>query len=356
MSLSRILACALILVVVCSVAAYAQDEAKPETPAGAAGNPNEATRIAPPGMTGAIKPVIAPWAQRGEPPPHFARNAAPENAAPAAPVEEKKPEHWTFFNLIPMEWTYSVALQVADLCGIPRGEVDKEMYDAHGLMHVTIMFFVLVLITIISIVVGGHYKKILAGGEMAPAPGVSVTNFMEMIVKTVIGFMEEVIGGHNPVQYLPLIGSLAIVILFNNLLGLIPGFFTATDNINTTAAMAVTVFVLFNYYGMRTHGVGKYLAHFMGPLEGKIKYIMAPLMVPIEMISTLVRPVSLSLRLMGNMIGDHKVFAVFMAMTPIPFLYPIPFLALGLLVAIVQTLVFCLLSMVYIGLATAEEH
>ena len=94
----------------------------------------------------------------------------------------------------------------------------------------------------------------------------------------------------------------------------------------------------------------------MGPLEGKLKYIMAPIMIPIELISHLARPLSLSLRLFGNMFGDHKVFAVFMGLTALPFFYPLPFLALGLLVAVVQTLVFCLLSMVYIGLATASDH
>jgi F-type H+-transporting ATPase subunit a len=227
------------------------------------------------------------------------------------------------------------------------------MYSSHGLLHVMIMFFVLVLITIFSLAVGAKYRKMLA--DPTPQAGVSGANLMEMIVQTVLGLMHQIIG-HGSEKYLPLIGTLAFVILFNNLLGLIPGFYTATDNLNTTLAFAAAAIVLYHCYGIKTHGLGKYLAHFMGPVEGKVKYIMAPLMVPIELISHVARLFSLSLRLFGNMFGDHKVFAVFMGLVALPLLYPLPFLALGLLVAIVQTLVFCLLTMVYIGLATAEEH
>jgi len=262
--------------------------------------------------------------------------------------------HWTLFNLIPMEWTLPVAQTVAGWFGKTISPASYHMYNSHGLLHVMIMFFVLILITVFSVVVGGKYKRML--DDPAPRPGVSGQNLMEMVVQTVLGMMREIIGGHKPEQYLPLIGSLTFVILFNNLLGLIPGFYTATDNVNTNAAMALTVFLLYHYFGMKTHGVAKYLAHFMGPLEGKVKYIMAPLMIPIELISHLARPLSLSLRLFGNMFGDHKVFAVFMGLAALPIIYPLPFLALGLLVAIVQTLVFVLLSMVYIGLATAESH
>jgi F-type H+-transporting ATPase subunit a len=191
--------------------------------------------------------------------------------------------------------------------------------------------------------------------DPAPQPGVSGSNLLEMVVQAVLGLMQEIIG-HDSEKYLPLIGTLAFVILFNNLLGLIPGFYTATDNWNTTLAFALTVIVMYHYYGIKTQGALKYLDHFLGPLEGKIKWIMAPLMLPIELISHIARLFSLSLRLFGNMFGDHKVFAVFMGLTVLPLLYPLPFLALGLLVAIVQTLVFCLLTMVYIGLATAKEH
>jgi len=277
--------------------------------------------------------------------------AVAENLPAEAPKKEK-PEHWTLFNLIPMEWTLPVAETVAGWFGISK--VNEEMYNNHGLLHVMIMFFVLCVIIVISITVGGKYRKML--NDPAPKPGVSGGNMLEALVKTVLGMMEEIIGGHDSQKYLPLIGSLALVILFNNLLGLIPGFYTATDNLNTTLSMAVVAWLLYHYFGIKTHGLVKYLDHFLGPLQGKIKWIMAPLMLPIELISHFARVMSLSLRLFGNMFGDHKVFAVFMGLVALPLVYPLPFLALGLLVAIVQTLVFCLLTMVYIGLATAKEH
>jgi F-type H+-transporting ATPase subunit a len=311
------------------------------------------------GAPAAIQPLVLPI----EPEPTHpeaapAAHAAPHGEAAAANGggHGGKSEHWTLFNLIPMEWTYDVAVAVGGVFGIPAEKINRNMYNSHGLLHVMIYFFVLVLITVLSVRIGGQYQKMLASGDAAPQPGVTGMNFFEAVVKTVLGMMEEIIGGHDSKKYLPLIGTAAVVILFSNLLGLIPGFYTASDNLNTTLAMAVTIFVMYHYYGIKAHGAGKYLAHFMGPLEGKIKYIMAPLMVPIELISHFARPLSLSLRLFGNMFGDHKVFAVFMGLVAIPLVYPLPFLALGLLVAIVQTLVFCLLSMVYIGLATAKEH
>jgi F-type H+-transporting ATPase subunit a len=346
---SRTVISALFLLLICCTAAWAQNT---ETTSPATPN-SVSSPIAPASGQGTIRPVTARWLaakQTNEStPPAAAETAKPATGEPA----EEKPEHWTFFLLLPMGWTFDLAEKIAPLFGT---EPDKAKYTAERLQHVLIMFFVVTLLSIMAVVLGGHYRKLLAQDNPAPSPNVSLANFMEMIVNTVLGLMQEVIGGHNTEKYLPLVGTLAIVILFNNLLGLIPGFHTATDTLMTNAAMALTVFCIYHYYGVKTHGVGKYLAHFMGPLEGKMKYILAPLMVPIELISDIVRPVSLSLRLMGNMIGDHRVFLVFMSLAPIPLLYPIPFLALGLLVAIVQTLVFCLLTMVYIGLATAKEH
>jgi len=262
--------------------------------------------------------------------------------------------HWTLFNFIPFEWTKPLARTVAGWFGITQ--INEDMYNAHGLLHVIIMFFVLILVILIATFVGGKYRKMLAEDDIEPKPGASIPNFIEAIVGAVLSMSREVIGRDDVKQYLPLLGSLTFVILFNNLLGLIPGFYVATDNWNTTLAMAIVVFLMYNYYGMKTHGVGKYLAHFMGPLEGKLRFIMAPIMVPIELISHIARPLSLSLRLLGNMFGDHKVFGVFMGLSALPLFYPLPFLALGLLVAIVQTLVFVLLSMVYISLATAHDH
>lgn len=184
-------------------------------------------------------------------------------------------------------------------------------------------------------------------GAIVPPPTFNLRNLFEMFTEAVLGIAEGVMGKKDARRFLPLIGSLALVIFFSNSLALIPGFIPPTDTIKTNLALALTVFFATHIYGVRAHGV-KYLKHFMGPV-----WPLAPLMFVIEIISHIARPISLSLRLMGNMAADHKVVAAFFALVPL--LVPVPFLILGMLVVIVQTLVFCLLSMVYISMAVAHE-
>jgi F-type H+-transporting ATPase subunit a len=169
-----------------------------------------------------------------------------------------------------------------------------------------------------------------------------------MFADSVFGLMEQVLGPKNARRFLPLIGSLAIFIFFSNIMALIPGFGVPTATLKTNLGMALLVFFATHYYGIKESGLA-YFKHFAGPLP-----ILAPLMIPIELISHFARPASLALRLMGNMAADHKVVFTFFAL--IPLLVPVPFLLLGLLVSIVQTLVFCLLSMVYIDMAIAHDH
>ncbi len=165
----------------------------------------------------------------------------------------------------------------------------------------------------------------------------------------IFGLMEGPMGAKNARRYLPLVGSLFLFILFCNLLSLIPGFLPPTDTLKTNVGLAVLVFCLTHVYGLRAHGF-KYVKHFMGPL-----WWLAPLMLPIELVSHIARPVSLSMRLLGNITADHKVAAVFFAL--IPFLVPVPFLVMGVFVSVVQAVVFSLLSTIYISTAIAhEEH
>lgn len=235
--------------------------------------------------------------------------------------------------------------------------------------HVVTYTLVALLLVVSGIVIGGRYRKKLVDYDawkkqpldtrgpspIDPSPKFSPANFFETVIQMLLGLMEEIIG-HGAKKFLPLIGALTFVILFSNLMALIPGSAVPTSNFNTNVAMAVTVFFMYHFFGIREHGILKYLAHFMGPLEGPIKYIMAPLMIPIELISHFARPLSLSLRLLGNMFGDHTVFAVFMGLVALPLIYPLPFLGLGLLVCVVQTLVFVMLTTVYISLAVAHDH
>ena len=234
----------------------------------------------------------------------------------------------------------------------------QKALGTHTDMTHIIMFTIIVLFLAVSgAVIGSSYRKKLESGDIDPSPKFSFSNIIETAVAMVLSLLDEIVG-HNSKKYLTLMGSLALVIFFSNVGGLIPGAALPTSNINTTLALALTVFIMYNYYGMRSHGVLKYLEHFMGPIEGGLKFAMAPIMIPIEFISHLARPMSLSLRLFGNMFGDHTILAVFMVGMGIawPFIYPMPFLFLGLLVSIVQTLVFIMLTMVYISLATASDH
>jgi F-type H+-transporting ATPase subunit a len=203
------------------------------------------------------------------------------------------------------------------------------------------------------VVVGAlAYRGAVArGGDDAivPPPRFSLRNLVEMFTDAVLGIAEGVMGAKNARRFLPLIGTLAFFIFFSNCLSLIPGLIPPTSTLKTNVALALSVFLLTHIYGVAEHGP-KYFKHFLGPM-----LVLAPLMLPIELVSHVARPISLSLRLLGNIAADHKVVSAFFVLVPL--LLPVPFLILGVLVAIVQTLVFCLLTMVYIqGAVAHEEH
>jgi len=188
---------------------------------------------------------------------------------------------------------------------------------------------------------------------VAPKARFDVVTFFEVIMSAAFSTMSDMMGEKEARRYFPLIGGLAFFILVSNLLGSIPGLLPPTDNWNTTLALGLVVFGAYNFYGVREHGLS-YLNHFFGPIR---KWYALPLMIfmfLIEVIGHVVRPMSLSIRLMGNIFGDHTVLAIFLGFG-ILFL-PLPIQVLGLLVAVVQTFVFCLLSVAYISMAVAEEE
>lgn len=186
-------------------------------------------------------------------------------------------------------------------------------------------------------------------GGVVPDGNFTAANMMESILDTILTMSEQVLGSREKaVRFMPIIGTCALYILVNNLLGLVPGFAPATDNLNITVGPAMVIFFATHIYGLKENGM-HHITHFFGPKIGGVPWL-APIMLPIELISHLARPLSLSLRLMGNMTGDHKVLAIFLGLA----YFTVPFVILGTLVCIVQTLVFCLLSMVYISLAI--EH
>ncbi len=221
------------------------------------------------------------------------------------------------------------------------GEMPEYMppYVANGL---------LVMALVILLAFLGNRQLGKSKDAIIPDDRLTLRNILELIVEGVLKLLEANMGKRGK-DFIFIIGGLVVFILFSNLSGVVPGFDPPTDSLNTTAACALTVFFLTHYYGMREHGM-KYLKHFTGPF-----WWLAPLMVPIEMIGHLARPLSLSLRLFGNIMGDHTVLLMFFGL--MPFLIPIVAMALGMFVAIVQTLVFVLLSMAYFsGAIEHTEH
>src|SRR5512137_1142622 len=198
-------------------------------------------------------------------------------------------------------------------------------------------WFVIILLLVISAVATKAIKTIPGG----------LQNFMEIIVGGIENMIVETMGEHGR-AFFPLIATLALFILVSNLTGLIPGFYPPTANINTTAACAIIVFITTHVVGVKEHGVG-YLKHFMGPIVW-----LAPFMFFIEIIGHLSRPISLTLRLFGNMNGHELVLMIFFGL--VPFLVPLPLMLMGVLVSFIQSFVFMLLAMIYIGGSLEEAH
>jgi F-type H+-transporting ATPase subunit a len=172
-------------------------------------------------------------------------------------------------------------------------------------------------------------------------------NALEPVITLIEGMIEDIMGPKGK-SYFPLIATIGFFILTSNLIALVPGFYPPTADVNTNAALALTVFAMTHIVGIKEHGIG-YFKHFVGPI-----WWMAPLMIPIELIGHLARPLSLTLRLFGNMYGHEIVIMVFLFMAPL--LVPVPMMIMGVLVAFIQTYVFMLLSMIYVAGAIEEAH
>ncbi|HEV8040483.1 MAG TPA: F0F1 ATP synthase subunit A [Bryobacteraceae bacterium] len=154
---------------------------------------------------------------------------------------------------------------------------------------------------------------------------------------------------HGASKSVSFFGTLFIFILFMNLIGVIPGFESPTMTPAVPAGLALCVFFYYHWMGFRAQGFGRYLAHFAGPMPW-----LAPLMVPIELISHLARPLSLTIRLYANMFAGEMVTTTFLSLTFLAF--PAIFMGLHVFVAFLQAFIFMLLAMIYVGGAVAHEH
>ena len=178
-------------------------------------------------------------------------------------------------------------------------------------------------------------------------------NFMESIAEGILNLCEENIGHHWAKHFFPLIGTVALYIAVCNFMGLIPGLYSPTSNINNNIALAVPIFLATHVYGLRVHGIG-YLKHFLGPIRSLPALPLMILMFIIEIIGHLVRPVTLSVRLFGNMVAKHIILLVLAGLSP--WLVPTLILALGSLVSVIQAFVFTLLATLYLAGAVEEAH
>jgi F-type H+-transporting ATPase subunit a len=178
-------------------------------------------------------------------------------------------------------------------------------------------------------------------------PG-ALQHIFELIHNFVAGEAEGQVG-HDGHKHTLIFETLFIFLLCANLIGLIPGFVSPTQVIYVPAGCALVAFLYFNIAGMRKQGIGKYLKHFAGPI-----WWMAPLMIPIEIIGSLARPLSLSVRLFANMYAGEQVTLVFLSMTYL--FVPALFMGLHVFVSLLQAYIFVLLTMIYVAGAVEEAH
>ncbi len=209
---------------------------------------------------------------------------------------------------------------------------------AHEATHVLYSWFVMIVLILGFLLLSKGIKRIPGKGQ----------NILEMIVGGLEDFMVSITGPEGR-AFFPFIATIFLYILVSNLLGLVPGFFSPTANINTTLSLAICTFVLTHIIGFKFHGV-KYIKHFFGPV-----WAMAPIMLIIELIGHFARVMSLSVRLFGNIFGKETVLGIFFALAGL-YLAPLPILFLGILVSIIQAVVFMLLSIVYFAGAMEEAH
>ena len=214
----------------------------------------------------------------------------------------------------------------------------------------TIMF---IIACILSIVVIKILKDKLSEGDPSNAQMTAEAGFLALknLATTVIG--------EHGFKYFPVVATFAVLILISNLMGQVPIFMAPTASVNVTFALAITSFIYYNYVGISENGIVNHIAHFTGPkLPFVMTLIITPLIFSVEIISNMIRPFTLGVRLFANMFADEKIFGEITNLYPpvTQIVVPLLLTALGVFVAFVQTLVFTLLSMIYISEVTHAPH
>jgi F-type H+-transporting ATPase subunit a len=257
------------------------------------------------------------------------------------------PEHTSFFS-------YLISLFPAlehNMSAFGKTFIGNQPVNPHEAEPLVASIAVMILLVVLALLA----RPALVESKAAiPDSKLTLRTFFEVWIGYWYGLMKDMMGPRRAKLYFPLVGSLSLFIIFGNVLGLIPGFTPPTSSWNVTMGCALIVFVMFNYYGIRANGLG-YFKHLFGPWLGWAGLPINILLFVIESFSLLIRPLTLSIRLMLNMAVDHLLVTISLAL--IALFLPVPVLILSTLVCIVQVLVFCILTSIYIALATEhEEH
>ena len=212
--------------------------------------------------------------------------------------------------------------------------------------HSFTYLFHIILVAIIVLIVA---KMATSSMQLVPR---GTQNLLEAYLEGIVSMGRDVMGSDELARkYRPLVATIGLIVLTSNVIGIIPGFEAPSSSLNLTLCLALCVFLYYNFEGIRTQGVIKYFAHFMGPNK-----FLAPLMFPIEIVSHLSRIVSLSFRLFGNIKGDDLFLMVVLSLAP--WVAPLPAFALLTFMALLQTFIFMILTYVYLAgaVVVSEEH
>ncbi|HEX7177902.1 MAG TPA: F0F1 ATP synthase subunit A [Pyrinomonadaceae bacterium] len=205
----------------------------------------------------------------------------------------------------------------------------------------TVMFILACLISLALV-------WLLRGRMSQDEPG-NGQQMLETGVQSIRGLLLDNVGPSG-MAYLPVVATFAVLILVSNLMGLFPGLMSPTASTSVTFALGISSFVYYNYVGIKENGVGGHLKHFAGPIPW-----LAILMFPIELISNLVRPMSLGVRLFGNLFGDEQILGTIASLVPWWLPVPVLIMPLSVFVAFMQTFIFTLLSILYIAEVSHHE-
>ena len=268
-----------------------------------------------------------------------------EEAEHQAPIVVQLVNHWFGEAALRFELAYTKPVwdKVLGFFGSTPEEAFGPYTAEHAIPWYPVMFFIACILSVVII-------WILKGKLSESEPGHGQQT-LEVSVLAVRNMIEDIIGPHG-LKYFPVVMTFAVLILVSNLMGLFPLFMSPTSATSVTFALGLSSFLYYNFVGIKENGLFRHLKHFAGPI-----WWIAPLIFPIELISNLIRPFSLGIRLFGNLFADEKVLETLSGLAP-PYTWfaPILLMPLSAFVALIQTFVFILLSQLYLSEVSHAPH